>query len=72
LKQGSKEDPRLTEALIRASASGDAASIKLLLPLGAQVWHCDANGGTPLHFAAYHGHAEVVRLLLDRRANPNS
>lgn len=29
-------------------------------------------GSTPAHAAAYHGHVECLRLLLDSNADPNS
>ena len=31
----------------------------------------DQNGTTPLHWAAFKGHKDVVHLLLDRGADPN-
>ena len=30
---------------------------------------CDQGGRTAVHFAAYNGHTETVKLLLDRGAN---
>mmetsp|Transcript_154687 Transcript_154687/g.284939 ORF Transcript_154687/g.284939 Transcript_154687/m.284939 type:complete len:612 (+) Transcript_154687:47-1882(+) len=64
------EDPRQTEALVTAAMTGDLERVNALLDAGAWANHCDANGGTPLHFAAYYGHAEVVRVLLDGQADP--
>ena len=33
---------------------------------------CDQYGNKPLHSAAYGGHTEIVKLLLDRGANVDS
>ena len=33
--------------------------------------HCNAVGQTALHLAAYHGHADIVKLLLQHKADPN-
>lgn len=66
-----REDPRKTEALIRAVKSGQIEAIDALVAAGAWVRHCDANGGTPLHFAAYHGQLDAARALLRHRADPD-
>eukprot|EP00747_Dinoflagellata_sp_TGD_P166340 gnl/TRDRNA2_/TRDRNA2_188984_c0_seq1.p1 gnl/TRDRNA2_/TRDRNA2_188984_c0~~gnl/TRDRNA2_/TRDRNA2_188984_c0_seq1.p1 ORF type:complete len:309 (+),score=50.09 gnl/TRDRNA2_/TRDRNA2_188984_c0_seq1:110-1036(+) len=67
-----KEDKRLTEELVAAAMAGDVAAIESALRAGAQPWHTDRNGGTPLHFAAYYGWPEAVRVLIAFRADPNA
>ncbi|MEM9342752.1 MAG: ankyrin repeat domain-containing protein [Pseudomonadota bacterium] len=59
----------LTSAIARAD---DAAPtlVTMLLEGGANVNAVDRTGRTPLHEAAVHGSDEVVRLLLERGADP--
>jgi ankyrin repeat protein len=53
----------------RAARTGDLA--QLLLDHGADLQaHGDWKNWTPLHWAAYRGHAAVVELLLARGADP--
>ncbi|HEX4166550.1 MAG TPA: ankyrin repeat domain-containing protein [Bryobacteraceae bacterium] len=56
---------------INAAISGgdNAAVIRLLETDKSLIQACDREGGTPLHVAAGEGNAEIVRWLLDRRAN---
>jgi|ERR1719443_25214 len=62
-------------ALSAAARAGDAAAVRRLLAGGeaadAKVseWAQD-DDLRPLHLAAYHGHAEVARLLLEHGADP--
>ncbi|KAF3767955.1 ankyrin, partial [Cryphonectria parasitica EP155] len=51
-------------ALHCAAESGNAATVRLLLNQGADLWSEDIVGWTPLHLAAMGGHSAVVRLLL--------
>jgi ankyrin repeat protein len=44
---------------------------QLLLAAGAQPNRFDQNGGTPLHDAAWEGHASTVELLLQAGAVPS-
>lgn len=59
-------------ALMRAAARGDAAGVATIVAGGADV---NAVHGetrlTPLMFAAYFGHDAVVRLLIEKGAQPN-
>ena len=70
-------------ALHRSSISGLSKAVSLLLSFGADVnapaCSCSstksclcARNWTPLHFAASHGHAEVVRMLLHADADVNA
>ena len=67
-------------AKINAKNNGDTplhmimneAVAKFLIGKGADVNAKDANGRTPLHYAAYRGFADVVRLLLDKDADVNA
>ena len=54
-----------------ASKSGFYDTCKMLLQKGASVDEVQRDGSTPLHGAAYFGHAQVVRLLLQHGARTN-
>jgi ankyrin repeat protein len=55
-----------------AAAVGDAARLGELLDRDAELVHAwSPDGGQPLHFAAFFGHADAVRLLVDRGAEVN-
>ncbi|HMH90519.1 MAG TPA: ankyrin repeat domain-containing protein [Streptosporangiaceae bacterium] len=56
-------------AAIVDAAAGPAAAVALLVDLGFSPADRNAFGEQPLHNAAYHGNAEVVRLLIDAGAD---
>ena len=49
---------------------GDIASVKAALAAGADVNSKDAEGSTPLMYAALYSNADCMRLLLGRGADP--
>jgi ankyrin repeat protein len=57
--------------LLFAARQGDVESARLLLAAGADVNDLLADGTSALTVAAHSDHAALVRLLLDRGANPN-
>lgn len=59
--------------LMTASISGDVWTATLLLDRGAdvQALECERVGPTALELAVEYRHPPVVRLLLDRGADPN-
>lgn len=65
--QGSRWDP----ALAAAVREGDTSGVRRLLRAGAALDGRDANGATVLMHAAAFSTPEIVRLLLDRGADPN-
>lgn len=55
--------------IISAAKKGDAASVKALLTKDKRLTRAkDKDGSTPPHCAAWKGHLEVVRILLDAGA----
>lgn len=59
------------EELRDAALAGDAGKVAALLDAGADVDAVSRYGVTALTFAADAGHLDVVRLLLERGADPN-
>jgi uncharacterized protein len=59
-------------ALMFAARAGDAASAKLLVEAGANVSDHDAWGVSATALAAFSGHGEIARYLLDKGADPNN
>lgn len=57
--------------LFAASANGDLWAVKRLVERGANVDARDAEGLTPLAWAAQYGRTEVARYLIAQRANLN-
>ena len=59
------------DELFNAARRGDAAAVKSLLDKGVDVNTKFRYGATALSYAADKGHLEVVKLLLERKADPN-
>ena len=58
----------LHESILRGSCT--AEHLNILLAYGANIEARDEHGWTPLHYAAYLGHVNVVQQLLYYGANP--
>lgn len=56
---------------MQAAQDGDARGITLLLASGLPVDSVYEAGATALYMAAQTGHADIVKILLAARANPN-
>src|SRR6185503_17146911 len=63
-----KRSPHGDSALMAASLKGHLGTVKLLLANGAEL---SPAGWTPLHYAAFEGRPEVIKYLLDKRADKN-
>jgi ankyrin repeat protein len=55
--------------LFEASAAGELERVERLLEDRASINACSGDGWTPLHLAAFFGHARVVELLLAHHAD---
>jgi uncharacterized protein len=56
-------------ALMQAVRGNDVAAVEQLIAEGANVNELEPNGDAPLVMAAYLGHAEIVRKLLEAGAD---
>ena len=70
-RRAARDSASERKALWEAAHGGRLDDVRRCLDAGVSV---DAvyQGSTPLWYAAYYGHAEVVRLLLERGANPKA
>src|SRR5215510_2943584 len=65
-------DASLGREMIRAAKKGDTATVRKLLERDESlVGARDKDGSTPLHCAAWNGHADVATILLDAGADIN-
>jgi protein arginine N-methyltransferase 2 len=60
------------EILCEAAKNGDVDKVKSLINSGIDVTYFDSNGLTPLMHAAKHGHAAIVKDLLEAGAPWNA
>jgi hypothetical protein len=60
--------PELSRRLIAAAMRNDTTAVRLMLAAGWPAGIQNDNGQTPLHWAAWHGNAGMVRLLLQYHA----
>jgi ankyrin repeat protein len=56
-------------ALLDASIKGDTAAVKSLLDKGVNPNTKDGDGRTPFTEAAFYGHTEIARMLIDHGAD---
>jgi ankyrin repeat protein len=59
-------------SLINSAARGDLNSVKKYLTKGEDINQYDRHGWTPLIWAIYYNNYDVVKYLLDNKANPNA
>ncbi|MEQ4518609.1 ankyrin repeat domain-containing protein [Pseudarthrobacter sp. B907] len=62
----------LAHALFDAARGGDSAMLGGYLAAGAPATLTNAAGDSLLMLAAYHGHADTVRLILAHGGDPNT
>jgi ankyrin repeat protein len=60
-----------THELFKAAKTNDIQTLKILLGQGVNINIKDKKGMTPLMWAAYYCHFNIVELLLDNGANVN-
>ena len=61
------------EDILAAAAAGDVDEVAAVLSMDNRLARAtDAEGRTPLHLAAMHGHATTVDMLLHNSAEPNA
>ena len=70
-----ERNPRLVEGLstaygrqvAHAARNNNLAAVRIMLSAGLPVDALGQHGGTPLHWAAFHGNADMARLILRHR-----
>ncbi len=63
---------RATPPIVEAARVGDAAEVRRLLAQKADVNAAAGDGMTALHYAAFHGNAELAQALLKAKASVTS
>ena len=63
--------PHDRNVMVSAVADGRLSSVQLMLSLGWSLTEESTWGGTPLHWAAWHGRDAMVQMLLEKGAPVN-
>lgn len=71
LSHGSRMEPDILHRCLRPTATGGPEVLKFFINKGADINHVTAKTGTPLHYAAFLGKEDEVRILLDAGADPS-
>ncbi|QIZ36146.1 ankyrin repeat domain-containing protein [Saccharopolyspora sp. ASAGF58] len=66
-----EQTERVVALAMDLAREGETVQLAEFVDHGLPVDVADQGGNTLLMLAAYHGHAETVRALLDRGANPD-
>ncbi|MGW3473429.1 ankyrin repeat domain-containing protein [Saccharopolyspora sp. NPDC000995] len=66
-----EQTERVVAIAMDLAREGETAQLAEFVDHGLPVDVADQDGNTLVMLAAYHGHAETVRALLDRGANPD-
>lgn len=61
----------LTKLILAAAEAGIPEAIQIALDHGVDVNASDRFNITPLHKAVHHNHVEAVRLLIQKKADPD-
>ena len=65
-----RKQEALNKQLLDAAMSGDLTNATAAVQGGAQATAADSAGNTPLHLASKGGYPDLVKLLLEKGANP--
>jgi ankyrin repeat protein len=66
---GLKTVAQKNAALLNAAKAGYVEDVQTLVQSGANLNACDNTGVIALHWAAFHAHEEVLRVLIDLGAD---
>ncbi len=65
--------PNTEKLIIKGAKNGDSAGVRALLEADASLVNArDIDNSTPLHCAAWKGHSEVAKVLLEFGADVNA
>lgn len=64
-----KRTPINMNDLFNSARYNKAEQLRKYIKLGVDVNTKDRDGSTPLHLASYHGHPQIVKLLLESGAD---